>query len=103
MGLYRDYARCRANERTPGAPAAPNDIGNVAVVTAEMTLTTPKFTTSVNAALSSSSRIPNEPPMDMLITSTALFKVPELVGPRAKSIPSRIATPLQLLDQSCKP
>ncbi len=32
----------------------------------------------------------------MLMMSTALFSVPVLFGSSAKSIPSRIATPLQL-------
>ena len=42
--------------------------------------------------------LPKEPPIDMLITSTALFNVPEPVGSSAKSIPSRIATPLQAVE-----
>src|SRR5580704_5484600 len=62
---------------------------------AATTLVTPKFTTSVTASLESSSRWPNAPPNDMLMTSTALFKVPLLVGSSAKSRPSNIATPLQ--------
>src|ERR1035438_9542163 len=62
---------------------------------ADMTLTTPKFTTSVNISLTSSSRIPKDPPIDMLMMSTALFKVPEFVGSRAKSTPSAMAPPLQ--------
>src|ERR1700690_3229331 len=62
---------------------------------AETTPTMPKFTTSVNISLTSSSRWPNDPPMDMLMISTALFKVPVWFGSRAKSMPSAIATPLQ--------
>ena len=54
---------------------------------AEITLTTPKFTMSVNASLSSSSLCPNDPPMDMLMMSTALFNVPVLVGIERKFDP----------------
>src|SRR5579862_1428590 len=70
-----------ATATTSGVDAGPPTMYGISPsLPAEMTLTTPKFTTSVNISLSSSSRMPNEPPIDMLITSTALLSVPELVG-----------------------
>src|ERR1035438_9947823 len=84
-----------ATDRTSGVAAGcARMYGTSPSLPAEMTLTTPKFTTSVNISLTSSSRIPKLPPIDMLMMSTALFNVPELVGSKAKSTPSAIATPL---------
>src|ERR1022692_2145441 len=44
---------------------------------ADTTLTTPKFTTSVNISLTSSSRCPKAPPIDMLMMYIVVFPLPE--------------------------